>query len=83
VEPKPGIPPSARHVHDLIALMAEREVEVLLAASYFSDEKVESIARRTGAAAVIVPLGPAETDGDAYFDLVGSWIDRLAEAFGR
>ncbi|HEX6199808.1 MAG TPA: metal ABC transporter substrate-binding protein [Thermoanaerobaculia bacterium] len=83
VEPKPGIPPSARHVHDLIALMAEREVEVLLAASYFSDEKVESIARRTGAEAVIVPLGPAKLDGDAYFGLIGSWIDGLAEAFGR
>jgi hypothetical protein len=63
--------------------MEEREVEVLLAASYFSDEKVESIARRTGAEAVIVPLGPAALDGDAYLRLVGSWIDGLAEAFGR
>lgn len=83
VEPKPGIPPSARHVHDLIALMEAREVPVILAASYFRDEQVESIARRTGAEPVIVPLGPAELDGDAYLRLVDSWVSELAGAFGR
>lgn len=83
VEPKPGIPPSARHVHDLIALMERREVPVVLAASYFRDEQVQSIARRTGARAVIVPLGPPEVDADSYLRLVDSWVNALAGAYGR
>lgn len=82
VEPKPGIPPSARHVHDLIERMRSREVEVLLAASYFSREQVETIARRTGAAAVIVPLGPSDLSAEGYLELVDLWVRELARAYG-
>lgn len=81
VEPKPGIPPSAKHVHELITLMAQREVRVILAASYFSEQQVQSIASRTGARAVIVPMGPPTTDADAYFGLVDRWVSALAQAF--
>lgn len=82
VEPKPGIPPSARHVHELIALMAERRIPVLFAASYFSRDQVATIAERTGAEPVIVPLGPSDLSADGYFGLVDQWVDRLAGAFG-
>lgn len=81
VEPKPGIPPSARHVHDLIALMEQRDVRVILGANYFSKQQVESIAQRTGARAVIVPLGAPAVDADAYFELVDRWVDELGRAF--
>jgi len=81
VEPKPGIPPSAKHVHDLIALMGERGVPVILAASYFSKQQVQSIAERTDARAVIVPLGPSATGADGYFELIDRWVDELAQAF--
>ena len=83
VEPKPGIPPSARHVHELIERMQAREVEVLLAASYFSREQVETIARRTGARAVIVSLGPSDLSADGYPELVDGWVRELARAFGE
>lgn len=83
VEPKPGIPPSARHVHDLIDLMHREGVRVLLAASYFNEQKVHSIAERTGARAVMVPLGPTTTDAEAYFGLIDRWIEELAEAFAE
>jgi ABC-type Zn uptake system ZnuABC Zn-binding protein ZnuA len=82
VEPKPGIPPSARHVHDLIERMRSREVEVLLAASYFSRSQVETIAGRTGATAVIVPLGPSDLSADGYLELVDLWVRELARAYG-
>jgi ABC-type Zn uptake system ZnuABC Zn-binding protein ZnuA len=81
VEPKPGIPPSARHVHDLIELMASRKIPVILAASYFSRDQVESIAERTGARAVIVPLGPPALDADGYFRMFDGWVDALAQGF--
>ncbi len=80
VEPKPGIPPSARHVHDLIETTHARGVRVLLAASYFSREQLESIAERSGTKLVAVPLGPADEDSD-YFSLVDTWVDGLSEGF--
>lgn len=83
VEPKPGIPPSARHVHELIQLMETREVRVLLAASYFSRGQVETIAERTGATPLIVPLGPSDLSADGYLALVDLWVSELARAFGN
>ena len=64
VEPKPGIPPSARHVHDLVQLVERDGIRVLLAASYFSSSQIAVIAERTGLTTVQVPLGPAEITAD-------------------
>lgn len=80
VEPKPGIPPSARHVKELIDEIGRRQARVILAANYFDARQVESIAVRTGCAAVIVPLGPGGDVAD-YFALVDLWVGRLAAAF--
>ena len=83
VEPKPGIPPSARHVHKLIGRIADNEVKVILAANYFSARQIQSISDRTGCAAVIVPLGPGGDGPADYFSLVDLWVDGLAEAFSE
>jgi ABC-type Zn uptake system ZnuABC Zn-binding protein ZnuA len=82
VEPKPGIPPSARHVHQLIRTMEAQDIGVLLAADYFSREQIGAIAERTGARAVVVPLGPLEKGPHTYFELVDRWVGELAAAFG-
>ena len=62
VEAKPGIPPTPGHVARLIDLMHGQGIKVLLAADYFDRRKVESVAERGGATAVIVPVEPG---GDA------------------
>jgi ABC-type Zn uptake system ZnuABC Zn-binding protein ZnuA len=81
VEPKPGIPPSARHVKELIETIDREGIKVLLAASYFDARQVESIADRTRSTAVIVPLGPGGPEAPDYLALVDLWVDRLAAAF--
>ncbi len=81
VERKPGIPPSARHVLYLLNLIEDSEIRVLWASSYFSQEKVQSIAERAGCQAIIVSLGPMTVTADSYFELIENWIDDLAEAF--
>jgi zinc/manganese transport system substrate-binding protein len=81
VEPKPGIPPSAKHVHDLIEKMKADKIRVVMAPSYFDPSQAQAIAERTGAKAVIVPMGPGGTAGDAYFKLIDLWVSRLAEAY--
>jgi len=81
VEPKPGIPPSAKHVTDLVHLMKQRNIRVILAANYFADEQVRSVAGRTDAVPVIVPLyvGGEPGVGD-YFELFDLWVSRLVSA---
>jgi len=81
VEPKPGIPPSPKHVTNLINLMRERNIGIILAANYFDEQKIRTVASRTNAEAVIVPLYVGGAAGvDDYFKLVNYWIDELLKA---
>ena len=81
VEPKPGIPPSPRHVTELVDLMRARTIHVILAANYFDEQKIRTVASRVDAVPVIVPLYVGgETGIESYFDLVDLWVDRLLKA---
>jgi zinc/manganese transport system substrate-binding protein len=81
VEPKPGIPPSPKHVANLINLMRERNIGIILAANYFDEQKIRTVAARTNAEAVIVPLYVGGGAGvDDYFELVDYWINGILRA---
>ena len=82
VEAKPGIPPTPGHVSHLIDMMQSEGFTVLFAASYFDRGKIDSVARRGGATAVVVPLYGGTGEVGDYFELVTRWIDGLAAAFG-
>jgi len=78
VEPKPGIPPSPHHVLSLIENMRQRDVRILLAANYFDQHQVKTVAARVNAEPVIVPLYVGgEESVETYFDLVDLWVSRL------
>jgi len=49
VEPKPGIPPSPNHVLGLIKNMRQRDIRILLAANYFNQHQIETVAARVNA----------------------------------
>ncbi len=81
IEPKPGIPPSPRHVSELVELMKAHGIRLVLAANYFDEQKVKSVAARVGAEPVIVPLYVGGSEGvDDYFQLVDHWTERLLGA---
>ncbi len=83
VEPKPGIPPSLKHVAELTDMMRQRNIRIIIAANYFDEQKTKSIAERTGAKAVILPLFVGGAPGiDNYFQLVDYWTDQLLKARG-
>jgi ABC-type Zn uptake system ZnuABC Zn-binding protein ZnuA len=81
VEPKPGIPPSTKHVAELVELMKKRNIKIILAANYFDQEKVRNVAARVDGIPVIVPLyvGGAP-DVDNYFALFDLWVKSLLSA---
>lgn len=84
VEPKPGIPPSPKHVEELIQTMKENQVEIVLAANYFDESKINNICEKVDAIPVIVPLyvGGAEGTEDV-FKLYDLWIGKLKLAFNE
>ena len=81
IESKPGIPPSARSVTSLVRMMQDDKVSIILAANYFDEHKVKTVADRTGAEAVVVPLFVGGAPGiDSYFQLVDYWVNGLLGA---
>jgi len=84
VEPKPGIPPSPKHVEELMQEMRKNEVKVVLAANYFDENKVRTICNKVGAEPVIVPMFVNGAPGtENVFKLIDLWITKLNEAFEK
>jgi len=82
IEPKPGIPPTPRHVQEIITAMKDKGIQVLLATNYYDHNQIQEVAARTGAAAVIVPANTGGAPNVAsYFDLMNLWVSSLASAF--
>ena len=82
VEPKPGIPPTPRHVARVIRTIGDRNIPVLLAVSYYDRDQIETVAERTGAKAVIVPLSvDAAPNTETFIDLMSLWVNELTRAF--
>jgi ABC-type Zn uptake system ZnuABC Zn-binding protein ZnuA len=81
VEPKPGVPPSPSHIHDLEHLMTEKKVKVLIVEPFYDVKLPQKIADETGAALVV--LGPSvgwEKGVDDYFQLFDRNLEILAKA---
>jgi zinc/manganese transport system substrate-binding protein len=81
IEPKPGIPPTPKHVEQTIQLIEDRGVDVMLVASYFEKRKPMTISQKTGIKALFLPLSVgAVPEALDCFSLVDYWIDRINEA---
>jgi len=76
VEPVPGIPPTARHLQELVDLIHARRVPVVLQEPCFSDEAPAFLARETG---VRVVKMSASCDDVAP----GSYLAHFEAAVGR
>tara|TARA_B100000749_G_scaffold280887_2_gene279994 strand:+ start:51432 stop:52319 length:888 start_codon:yes stop_codon:yes gene_type:complete len=70
IEPKPGIPPTAKHIISLIKLVKQKNVKCILNENYFETTAGERIKGVTQASLQIVPV-EVQTD---YFDLIESLV---------
>ncbi len=78
IEPKPGIPPSAKHVQYIIDLINKQEINLMLVASYFEKKSPQMIEAKTGIKALYLPLFVNYSDGiDDNFKLIDYWIDQI------
>lgn len=78
IEPKPGIPPSAKHVQKMTQIIQDQNIKLMLVASYFEKNSARMIEEKTGIKAVFLPLfvgGMKEASDN--FELVDYWIDQI------
>jgi zinc/manganese transport system substrate-binding protein len=80
LEVKPGIPPSASHIRDLIARMKAQKVKAVVIESIYPHQFPDLIARETGAKYVVVPYSVGAMGTKSYFDLIDRWVTGYKEA---
>jgi len=78
IEPKPGIPPSAKHVQQMIKLIQDQNINLMLVASYFEKKTSQMIEDKTGIKALYLPLFVQGVPGiNDNFQLIDYWIDQI------
>jgi zinc/manganese transport system substrate-binding protein len=81
MEPRPGIPPSARHISDLMAGMKRDHVTALLIEGIYPMRYPNLVAKSVGGHAVAGPYSVAATGAGNYASLIDSLVNRTKEAF--
>ena len=82
LEPKPGVPPTPKHLAEVILKMKTDKVHVILVDPYLDRRTAETVAGRTGATVVDVtqfPGGVKGTEG-GYFALMDYLVNAVAKA---
>lgn len=78
LEPKPGIPPSASHLADLIGRMKQEKVKVIVKEPFYENRIPNMVAQRTGAKVVeICPTVGGEKGAETYPKLMRHILTKL------
>jgi ABC-type Zn uptake system ZnuABC Zn-binding protein ZnuA len=81
LEPRPGVPPTTRHLLELIQVMQAQGVKLILASAYYDPRHAQFVAQNTRAR--VVPLANqagAREGTDDYLDMVEYNIRQLVTA---
>lgn len=79
LEVKPGIPPSAGHISNLIKRMKAAHVTAMAIESIYPKRFPDLIKRETGVNYVVVPQSVGSMGTKSYFDLIDMWVNKYAE----
>jgi len=76
LEPIPGIPPTARHLQDLVGIIKEKNVQVIIQEPYFSQDASQFLARQA-------PVRAVQASASCDDITAGSWGKHLEDVLAR
>jgi ABC-type Zn uptake system ZnuABC Zn-binding protein ZnuA len=81
LEPLPGVPPTTRHLAEIVRRMRANEVGIIVAAPYYDLRHARFIAEATGATIVQLAHQTGSREGtDDYVDMIDYNVRQLAQA---
>jgi zinc/manganese transport system substrate-binding protein len=83
MEPKPGVPPTTRHLHALVQTMQAERIGLILTSAYYDPRHAQFLAQHTGA--TIVPMAHqvgARPGTDDYVGMIDYDVRQLVAALG-
>jgi zinc/manganese transport system substrate-binding protein len=80
VEPKPGIPPTARHIEELVNIAKTRKAAFILQDVYHEEKSARFLAEKSGVRYILLPhdVGAVPEAGDLF-----SLFDEIVKRLGR
>lgn len=82
VEPVPGIPPTARHLAELVSISKTRDVKLLLQEPYFSTDAGRFLGRQAGVKVVVASPSCDTPEAGSYLAHFTSVLTALRSAAG-
>ena len=83
VEPKPGIPPSARHVNVLTQQMKSSGVKAVVIESIYPTRYADLLKRQTGASYSVAPYSVGSPGTSNYFNMMDKLVDSFRQALSQ
>lgn len=81
LEPKPGVPPSSRHLQAVVETVRREGVRLILLSPYFDERHADFVARHSGARVVRLVHQPGARPGsEGYIGMLSYNIDALKNA---
>ena len=81
LENKPGVPPSPRHLSQVIQLAKSEKIPALFHESFHDKKPSGLVASRTGATLLVLPVSVGATpSAHSYAALIGTLVDAFIEA---
>ena len=77
VEPLPGIPPTGKHLAELVKLIKEQNVPILIQEPYFPDDAPRFLARETGIKVFKIAPSCADVKPESYLNHFDETIDQI------
>jgi ABC-type Zn uptake system ZnuABC Zn-binding protein ZnuA len=74
LEPKPGIPPTAQHILQLVETVKSQKVKLIVVESFFDPKPGQTLAEKTKAKLVLIP---AYVGGDDQSKTYIDWMDNI------
>lgn len=82
VESKPGIPPSSKHVDELIQMIPREGVRAILMEDFYPKKVPEFLAQKANIPLLIVPTQTGDPGLQTYFELIDYLIAAVTKAVG-
>lgn len=80
LEPKPGVPPTPRHVADVLKIARDKGAKIVLQESYYPDKTGRLVAKKLDGQVVTLPGGTDVGSGETYIEHVGHAVDAFVAA---
>ncbi len=84
LEPLPGIPPSSKHLREVVKVANERDAEAILVEPYYGRRAADFVADRSDAQVLMIPNATGGEPGvDSYAAMLDNAVAALARVLGE